>query len=47
VIADKNIGCKVNVHYVPPDDGHVNAETCVGVKGYKVKIWCVLLVCDL
>jgi hypothetical protein len=29
----KNIGCKVNVHYEPPEDGLVRAETCVGVEG--------------
>ena len=32
VIADKNIGCKVNVHYESPGDGLVRAETCVGVE---------------
>jgi hypothetical protein len=32
VIADKNIGCKVNVVYEPPEDGLVKAETCVGVE---------------
>jgi hypothetical protein len=31
-IADKNIGCEVNVIYEPPDDGLVKAETCVGLK---------------
>jgi hypothetical protein len=31
VIADKNIGCEVNVVYEPPDHGLVKAETCVGV----------------
>jgi hypothetical protein len=31
VIAD-NSGCKVNVHYEPPEDGLVRAETYVGVK---------------
>jgi hypothetical protein len=25
-------GCKVNVHYEPPEDGLVKAETYVGVK---------------
>jgi hypothetical protein len=25
-------GCKVNVHYKPPEDGLVKAETYVGVK---------------
>jgi hypothetical protein len=24
--------CKVNVHYEPPEDGLVRAETCVGVE---------------
>jgi hypothetical protein len=38
VIADKNSRCKVNVHYEPPEDGLVKAETYVGVKEYKVKI---------
>jgi hypothetical protein len=28
----KNIGCKVNVVYEPPEDGLVKAETCVGVE---------------
>jgi hypothetical protein len=32
VIADKNIGCEVNVAYEPLDDGLVKAETCVGVE---------------
>jgi hypothetical protein len=32
VIADKNIGCQVNVVYEPPEDGLVKAETCVGVE---------------
>jgi hypothetical protein len=32
IIADINIGCKVNVHYEPPEDGLVRAETYVGVK---------------
>jgi hypothetical protein len=27
VIADKNIGCEVNVVYEPPEDGLVKAET--------------------
>ena len=31
LIADIN-RCTVNVHYEPPDDGLVKAETCVGVK---------------
>jgi hypothetical protein len=31
VIADKNIGCEVNVVYEPPEDGIVKAETYVGV----------------
>jgi hypothetical protein len=30
-IADNN-GCKVNVHYEPPEDGPVRAETYVGVE---------------
>jgi hypothetical protein len=30
IIADN--GYKVNVHYEPPEDGLVKAETCVGVK---------------
>jgi hypothetical protein len=30
IIADN--GCKVNVHYKPPEDGLVKAETYVGVK---------------
>jgi hypothetical protein len=33
ITADINIGCTVNVHYEPPEDGLVKAETCVGVKG--------------
>jgi hypothetical protein len=32
VIADKDIGCEVNVVYEPPDGGLVEAETCVGVE---------------
>jgi hypothetical protein len=32
IIADINNGCKVNVHYEPPKDGPVRAETYVGVK---------------
>jgi hypothetical protein len=32
IIADINNGCTVNVHYEPPEDGLVKAETCVGVK---------------
>jgi hypothetical protein len=32
VIADRNIGCEVNVVYKPPEDGLVKAETCVGVE---------------
>jgi hypothetical protein len=32
IIADINIGCKVNVHYEPPEDGLVRVETCVGVE---------------
>jgi hypothetical protein len=31
IIADNNV-CKVNVHYKPPEDGLVRAETCVGVE---------------
>jgi hypothetical protein len=33
IIADINNGYKVNVHYEPPEDGLVRAETYVGVKG--------------
>jgi hypothetical protein len=36
VIADKNIGCEVNVVYEPPDGGLVKAETCVGVEEWKI-----------
>jgi hypothetical protein len=32
IIADINIGCKVNVDYEPPEDGLVKTETYVGVK---------------
>jgi hypothetical protein len=32
---NKNIACKVNVHYEPPEDGLVKAETCVGLKNIK------------
>ena len=32
MIADKNIGCEVNVLYDPPEDGLVKAETYVGVE---------------
>jgi hypothetical protein len=32
VIADKNIGCEVNVVYEPPEDVLVRAETYVGVE---------------
>jgi hypothetical protein len=32
VIADKSIGCEVNVVYKPPEDGLAKAETCVGVE---------------
>jgi hypothetical protein len=32
IIADINNGRKVNVHYGPPEDGLVKAETYVGVK---------------
>jgi hypothetical protein len=32
VIADRNIGCEVNVVYEPPEDGLVKAEACVGVE---------------
>jgi hypothetical protein len=32
ITADKNIGCKLNVHYEPPEDGLVKVETCVGVE---------------
>jgi hypothetical protein len=31
VIADKNIGCEVKVVYETPEDGHIKAETYVGV----------------
>jgi hypothetical protein len=31
VIADKNIGREVKVVYEPPEDGHIKAETYVGV----------------
>ena len=31
ITADKN-GCKVNVHYEPPEDGLLRVETYVGVK---------------
>jgi hypothetical protein len=33
IIADINSGCKVNVHYEPPEDGLVRAETYLGVEG--------------
>jgi hypothetical protein len=29
IIADNN-GCKINVHYEPPEDGLVKVETYVG-----------------
>jgi hypothetical protein len=32
IIADINNGCNVNVHYEPPEDGLVRAETFVGVE---------------
>jgi hypothetical protein len=32
ITADINSGCTVNVHYEPPEDGLVKAETYVGVK---------------
>jgi hypothetical protein len=32
IITDISNGCKVNVDYVPPEDGLVRAETYVGVK---------------
>jgi hypothetical protein len=32
VIAEKNIGCEVNVVYELPEDGLVKTETYVGVK---------------
>jgi hypothetical protein len=35
VLADINNGCKVNVHYEPPEHGLVRAETYVGVKSIK------------
>jgi hypothetical protein len=31
VIADKNIGCEVKVVYEPREDGHIKAETYIGV----------------
>jgi hypothetical protein len=31
IITNINHGCKVNVHYEPPEDGLVRAETYVGV----------------
>jgi hypothetical protein len=34
-ITDNN-GCKVNVHYEPPEDGLVRVETYVGVKELKL-----------
>jgi hypothetical protein len=33
ITTDINSGCKVNVHYEPPEDGLVRVETYVGVKG--------------
>jgi hypothetical protein len=38
VIADKNVGCEVNVVYGRADDGLVKAETRLKNKEYKVKI---------
>jgi hypothetical protein len=38
IIEGINNGCKANVHYEPPEDGLVNAETYVGVTEYKVKL---------
>jgi hypothetical protein len=32
IIADISNGCKVNVHYEPPEDGLVRAEIYVAVK---------------
>jgi hypothetical protein len=32
ITADINSGCTVNVHYKPPEDDLVKAETYVGVK---------------
>jgi hypothetical protein len=37
-MADKNNWYKVNVHYEPPEDGLVKAETYVGVEELRVKI---------
>jgi hypothetical protein len=31
-LTDLTNGCKVNVHYEPPEDGLVRVETYVGVK---------------
>jgi hypothetical protein len=36
VIADRNIGCEVNAVYETPEDGLVEAETCVGVEEYRM-----------
>jgi hypothetical protein len=47
IIADINSVCKVNVHYEPPEVGLVRVETYVGAEEYKVKIWCIWLVCNL
>jgi hypothetical protein len=32
IITDINNGCKVNVHYEPPEDGLLRAETYIWVK---------------
>jgi hypothetical protein len=32
IITDIKNGCKVNVHYEPPEDDLVRVETCVGVE---------------
>jgi hypothetical protein len=32
VIAEKIIGCEVNVDYEPPEDDLVKVQTCVGVE---------------
>jgi hypothetical protein len=34
IIPDNN-GCKVNVHYEPPEDGPVRVEIYVGLKNIK------------
>jgi hypothetical protein len=37
IIADINIGCKVNVDYEPPEDDPVRVETYVGVEEKKIE----------